>query len=65
MKRLFCMTLLALALTACSQRAWYTGVQTGARANCQQQVAAEQQKQCEARLNQQDFDTYQRNRAQP
>ncbi|HTD89648.1 MAG TPA: hypothetical protein VK663_03225 [Burkholderiales bacterium] len=48
-------------LTGCSTQAWYEGMQTAAKQSCQQQPSSEQER-CEARLNKQDFDAYEKNR---
>lgn len=50
------------SLTACTTRSWYDGMQNSARVACQQQPSSEQAR-CEARLNQQDYDSYEKNRA--
>jgi len=54
--------LLAACLTGCTTRAWYDGMQNSAKSACQQQPSSEQAR-CEARLNRQDFDAYEKSRA--
>lgn len=54
--------LLAASLAGCSARAWYGGMQNSARLACQQQPSSEQAR-CEARLNRQDYDAYEKDRA--
>lgn len=49
-------------LPGCTTRGWYEGGRTGAQLACQRQPPSERE-QCEARLNKDDFDTYQKNRA--
>ena len=53
--------LLVLMLPACSTRAWYQTVQATARQECQRQPPAEQAR-CEAQLNKDDFETYEKMR---
>lgn len=50
------------ALSGCTARGFYDGMQGAAKLNCQQQPSSEQAR-CEARLNQQDYDNYEKNRA--
>lgn len=49
-------------LSGCTTRAWYEGLQHSARTACQQQPSSERAR-CEARLNLQDYATYQKHRA--
>jgi hypothetical protein len=52
----------ALLLQGCTTRAWYDGLQHSARQACLSQPSSEQAR-CEARLNRQDFDSYEKQRA--
>lgn len=48
-------------LPACSTRAWYQTVQATARQECQRQPPTEQAR-CEAQLNKDDFESYEKAR---
>lgn len=54
--------IVSACLPGCTTRSWYDGMQNSARLACQQQPSSEQAR-CEARLNQQDYDTYEKSRA--
>lgn len=54
--------LLLMCLPGCTTRAWYEGMQNSARTACQQQPSSEQAR-CEARLNRQDYDAYEKSRS--
>jgi hypothetical protein len=61
--RLFlCLIPVIACVPGCTARSWYEGMQNAARVACQQQPSSEQAR-CEARLNQQDYDTYEKNRS--
>jgi hypothetical protein len=49
-------------LPGCTARGWYEGMQSSAKIACQQAPSSEQAR-CEARLNQQDYHTYEKDRA--
>jgi hypothetical protein len=51
-----------VCLPGCTARGWYEGMQNSAKVACQQQPSSEQAR-CEARLNKQDYDTYEKNRS--
>jgi hypothetical protein len=51
-------------LQACTTRVWYNSVQSAAQQSCRHQPPSEQAR-CEARLNKDDFDTYEKRRSQP
>lgn len=59
MSALLLLVLTIPLLPACSTRAWYQTVQATARQECQRQPAAEQAR-CEAQLNQDDFERYEK-----
>jgi hypothetical protein len=48
-------------LTGCTMRAWYEGLQSSAAQACQTQPSSERMR-CEARLNKQDYDSYEKQR---
>jgi hypothetical protein len=58
----FLSLLMVACLPGCTTRGWYEGMQSSARMACQQQPSSEQAR-CEARLNKQDYDTYEKNRS--
>lgn len=62
LRRFFLPILLLVCLPGCTTRAWYDGMQHSARTTCQQQPSSEQAR-CEARLNKQDYDSYETSRS--
>lgn len=46
-------------LAGCTMRAWYDGLQSSAAQACQTQPSSERTR-CEARLNKQDYDAYEK-----
>ncbi len=50
-----------LLLPGCTMRAWYDGLQNSAVQACQTHPSSEQGR-CEARLNKQDYDAYEKQR---
>jgi hypothetical protein len=60
--RSFVVIAVAFLLQGCTTRAWYDGLQHSARQACLGQPSSEQAR-CEARLNRQDFDSYEKQRA--
>jgi hypothetical protein len=48
-------------LAGCTTRAWYEGLQNSAAASCQTQPSSERAR-CDARLNKQDYDSYEKQR---
>ena len=61
--RPFCFALLSLLLTGCSASAGYRIMQETAKQNCQKQPPTERDK-CEARIDKEDYETYEKNRSQ-
>jgi hypothetical protein len=64
LRRLLLVLPVIACLPGCTTRAWYEGMQNSAKAACRQQPSSEQAR-CEARLNQQDYDIYEKNRIGP
>lgn len=50
-------------LQGCTTRAWYETMQSAAKQSCRHQPPSEQER-CEARLNSEDYDTYEKRRSQ-
>lgn len=53
---------LILAVQGCTTRTWYESMQSAAQQSCRNQPPPEQAR-CDARLNKDDFDTYQKKRS--
>lgn len=60
-RRLFIVLVATQLLAGCTTQAWYYGMQNAAKQTCLRQPASEQER-CDARLNKQDYDTYEKNR---
>jgi hypothetical protein len=62
--RFLFMVIVAIAcLPGCTTRAWYDGMQFSAKQSCERQPPSERER-CEARLNKQDYDAYEKQRTQ-
>jgi uncharacterized lipoprotein YajG len=60
-RRLLLVTVAILMFAGCTTRAWYDGLQNSAAQACQTQPSSERAR-CEARLNKQDYDSYEKQR---
>jgi hypothetical protein len=60
-RSLFLLLVATTMLSGCTMRAWYDGLQSSAAQACQTQPSSEMAR-CEARLNKQDYDTYEKQR---
>lgn len=60
-RRYFLVTVAILLSQGCTARAWYDGLQNSAAQACQTQPSSERAR-CEARLNKQDYDAYEKQR---
>ena len=57
----FLLIVIMLLMAGCTMRAWYDGLQNSASMACQRQPSSEQAR-CDARLNKQDYDDYEKQR---